>query len=63
MATKILVNHGDKGEIMKIFRCSYPTVRTALNGKVNSVLAVKIRKVALERYGGIEMKVVTDKKM
>ncbi len=61
MVTKILVNHGDKQKIMEIFKCSYPTVRTALNGKVNSVMATKIRKVAIEQYEGVEVQVVTNK--
>ncbi len=61
MTTKILVNHGDKQKIMKIFQCSYPTVRTALNGKVNSSLAHKIRKTAIE-YGGVEVEIIKKKK-
>lgn len=53
--SKILVSNGEKGELVRIFNTSYPTVRDALNGKTKSVLSYKIRQAALER-GGMEQK-------
>jgi hypothetical protein len=49
--TQILVKHGDKKMLMKIFGCSHVTVREALRGNVTSELGIKIRKAALERGG------------
>ena len=51
---KVLVLHGEKKELIKIFGVSHVTVREALNGKLNSQLAIKIRKAAVER-GGVEI--------
>lgn len=51
---KVLVLHGEKKELIKIFGVSHVTVREALNGKLNSPLAIKIRKAAVER-GGVEI--------
>lgn len=50
---KILVQHGEKKELMRIFDVSHVTVREALSGRLNSKLAIKIRKAAVER-GGVE---------
>lgn len=47
----ILVNHGTKKEIMAAFKCTYPTVRAALNYKSNTCLANKIRKAAINKGG------------
>ena len=47
----ILVEHGTKKEIMRIFKCTYPTIRTALNYKNNTPLASKIRQTALNKGG------------
>ena len=55
MATVILVANGERGKLAKLMECSRPTVRTALNGRVTTSLAYKIRKAALER-GGVEVK-------
>jgi hypothetical protein len=52
--TRILTKHGERKELALIFKVSQPTIRAALNGSVNTELAVKIRKVALDR-GGIEV--------
>ena len=52
---KILVDHNEKTELMKICNTSFPTVRKALNGKSDSELSIIIRKTAIER-GGIEYK-------
>ena len=58
---KILTRHGEKAELMKIFNCSLPTVRGALNGSTKSELAVRIRKAAIER-GGVEKNELKSKK-
>lgn len=50
---KVLVQHGEKKKLMKIFNVSHVTVREALNGETASVLAIRIRKAAIER-GGLE---------
>lgn len=50
---RVFVSHGEKKELIKIFGVSHVTVREALNGKLNSPLAIKIRKAAVER-GGVE---------
>ena len=51
---KILIKHGEHGELAKIFKVSLPTVRAALNGETNTELSIRIRQVAKER-GGIEV--------
>lgn len=53
---KILTNAGDKVRLREIFGVSYPTVRDALNGKTKSVLANKIRHVAITQLGCVEIK-------
>lgn len=50
---KILVDHKEKTEIMKILETTLPTIRKALNGNCGSEISIKIRKVAIER-GGVE---------
>jgi hypothetical protein len=50
---KILVSHGEKKELMRIFNVSHVTVRESLNGKSKSLLAKKIRTAAVKR-GGVE---------
>lgn len=52
--SKILVNHGDRRVIAKIFNVSEVTVRNALKFGTNSDLAKRIRKAAIER-GGVEI--------
>lgn len=52
--SKILVTHGEKKQLMKIFKVSHVTVREALNGRSTSPLAQKIKKAAVER-GGVEI--------
>jgi DNA-binding FadR family transcriptional regulator len=47
----ILVDHGEKRELMKLFSVSHVTVREALRGSIATRLAQKIRKVAVERGG------------
>lgn len=52
---KILTVYGEKRELMAIFRRSHVTVRRALNGEINTPLAMRIRKAAIER-GGVPQK-------
>lgn len=52
---KILTNVGDKRKLQVIFGVSRVTVRKALNGETKSALAHKIRKVAIEELGGMEV--------
>ena len=53
--SKILVNHGDRRMLAKIFNVSEVTVRSALGGKTKSDLSLRIRKAAIIR-GGVEQK-------
>lgn len=50
---KILTVPGEKKKLMKIFNKSHVTVRRALNGEIDTPIAKKIRKAAIER-GGVE---------
>jgi len=52
---KILVAIGEKKALVKLLDASYPTVRSALNGKSDTLLLTKIRKAAIDR-GGMEIK-------
>ncbi|MDL2315063.1 hypothetical protein LJC16_02260 [Bacteroidales bacterium OttesenSCG-928-C19] len=52
----IIVKHGEKGELMRLFDVSYNTVKSALQGKTYSRKAFDIRKKAVER-GGIVVEV------
>ena len=52
---EIIVGYGVHGKLQKIFTKSRPTIRMALRGKSSSILAMKIRKAALEN-GGREIK-------
>ena len=48
---KIVIEHGTRKELMKIFNTTYPTIRGALNYKTDSLLSSKIRQAALNRGG------------
>lgn len=49
---EILVKHGKiRKEIAEIFGVSAVTVRDALKGRTRSELAIRIRKVAIEKGG------------
>lgn len=48
---EILVKHGERKEIAKLFAVSHVTVRDALKGRTKSELSKKIRKIAVERGG------------
>ena len=52
---KIIVVHGEKTKIAELFKVSTETVKSALNEKTKSALALRIRKIAIER-GGLEQK-------
>lgn len=54
MALKILVENGDKRKLKELCKCTFPTVRAALNGKETTSLHMRIREKALE-MGGIEV--------
>ena len=47
----IIVEHGTRKELMKMFKCTYPTVKSALNYKMNTVLSNKIRQAAINKGG------------
>jgi hypothetical protein len=51
MKRKIIVEHGEVLSIAKIFGCTRQMVGYSLSFKKNSLLARKIRKVAVERGG------------
>ena len=53
---KILVENGERAYLGKLFGVSQPTIRRALDGKTNTDLAKKIRKVAIDR-GGVVWKI------
>lgn len=50
---EILTRTGEVKELMRIFSVSKPTVINALKYRVNTQLACRIRKAAIER-GGVE---------
>ena len=51
---EILVPHGVKSEIMNALGYSYPTIREALRGNIDTYASRKIRQAALNK-GGIEV--------
>jgi len=57
----IIVGHGVRNKLIKLFNTSYPTVRKALKGESKSLTSLKIRKAALEN-GGIEVVIVENDK-
>lgn len=54
MKRKVVVERGESQKIAKIMGCTTVMVCYALSYKKNTLLAQKIRKVALER-GGVEV--------
>ena len=52
---EILTRTGEVKELMRIFSVSKPTVINALKYRVNTQLACRIRKTAIER-GGVELR-------
>lgn len=55
MNRRIVINRGDGMKIASDFNCTREMVSKALNFKKDSMLARKIRFVAKEQYGGIEI--------
>lgn len=55
MDRRIVVSHGDSKKIALSMNCTREMVIKALNFKKDSMLARKIRYVAKEQYGGIEI--------
>ena len=51
---KILVENGERAYLGKLFGVRQPTIRRALDGKTNTDLAKKIRKVAIDRGGVVQ---------
>ncbi|MEA4916020.1 hypothetical protein [Proteiniphilum sp.] len=51
---EILMKHGERKEIAKMFNVSEVTVRNALKGRTQSELSRRIRRMAIQR-GGIEV--------
>ena len=54
---KIIVKHGAGREIAKLLDCSFGMVSMALvyHPRTEGLLGRKIRKVAKEQYGGVEI--------
>ena len=55
MNRRIVVGRGDGVKLASAFNCTREMVSKALNFKKDSMLARKIRYVAKEQYGGIEI--------
>jgi hypothetical protein len=54
MLNRIIVIHGEKQKLAKLFGHGMPFIRKALAGDRDTLEALKVRKVAIER-GGIEV--------
>ncbi len=52
---RIILEYGKVKQLAWTFRCSREMVSKALHFKKNSELARKIRYVAVQQYGGIEI--------
>ena len=55
MRRKIVLEYGNVAKIAKVMSCTPRMVSMAVNFKKNSQLARKIRHVAKEQFGGIEV--------
>ena len=55
MKRKIVLDYGNVGKIAKVMGCTREMVGKSLSFKKNSPLARKIRYVAKEQFGGIEV--------
>lgn len=55
MKKKIVLDRGDVAKIAKVMNCTPEMVSKSVNFKKNSLLARKIRYVAKEQFGGIEV--------
>lgn len=59
---RIIVKHGEKQKLAVLLDLSMPFIRKALLGERNTLLALRVRKLALER-GGIEVAPISDDKI
>lgn len=55
MKKKIVLNHGDATKIAKVMGCTREMVSKSLSFKKDSLLARRIRYVAKEQFGGVEV--------
>ncbi len=55
MKKKIVLEHGDATKIAKLMNCTREMVSKSVNFKKNSMLARKIRFVAVKYFGGVEV--------
>lgn len=53
MKKRIVIDRGQMKEIAKLFQCTDMAVSMALNFKRNSLLAKKIRMVAIKDFDGV----------
>lgn len=52
MHRKIILDYGKSKQIAKVMDCTVEMVSKSVNFKKNSLLARKIRKVAVDQFGG-----------
>lgn len=55
MRKKIVLEYGVIAKIAKVMKCTPEMVSKSVNYKKNSQLARKIRYVAIEQFGGVEV--------
>ncbi len=55
MKKKIVLDHGNVAKIAKVMRCTPDMVSKSVNYKKDSELARRIRFVAKEQFGGVEV--------
>lgn len=55
MKRKIVLDRGNVGKIAKMMNCTREMVSKSINFKKNSMLARKIRFVAIKHFGGVEV--------
>lgn len=55
MKKKIVLDRGNVAKIAKVMNCTPEMVSKSVNFKKNSMLARKIRFVAIKHFGGIEV--------
>lgn len=53
---KILLKHGDVKKLANAMHCTTRMVHLSTTYKANTLLAQKIRYVAVEQFGGVEVK-------
>lgn len=55
MKRKIVLDRGNVAKIAKVMNCTPEMVSKSVNFKKNSLLARRIRYVAKEQFGGVEV--------